>query len=249
MWRDDQKQRYARQWILPAWSEEVQKKLAAARVLVVGAGGLGSPTCYYLAAAGIGKIILADPDTVELSNLNRQILHTTKDIGRPKVQSAAEKLEALNPDCKIEARREKITEKNAADFFNGVDAAIDCTDGFANKYLLNDSAVEYNVPLVHAGVLAWSGQLFVVMPKRGPCLRCIFPKPPKQGTYPTSATVGILGTAAGVFGVMEANEAIKIVAGIGEPLIGRMMVYDGLIASWQILNIKRDPKCPVCGGT
>ena len=247
MWTEQQKARYARQWVLPGWSEEAQAELAGAKVLIVGAGGLGSPAAYYLVAAGAGNIALVDSDNVELSNLNRQLLHTTADIDRPKVESAAEKLEALNPDCNIEIHSLQLDSNNASSFFENADVAIDCTDGFPSKYLLNDTAVATDTPLVHSGVLAWGGQIFFIKPREGPCLRCIFPKPPKDGSFPSSSTVGILGAAAGVMGAIEAIEAIKYITGIGSNLIGRMLTFDALKMQWQLLNISKDEACAACG--
>jgi len=249
MLTDEQRKRYARQWPLPGWSEEAHLKLARSRILVVGAGGLGSAAAYYLAAAGAGTIILADPDSVELSNLNRQILHCTKDIDRPKVESAKEKLEALNPECSVIIYREQLDSKNAHKFFEKADVVLDCTDGFPSKYLLNDVAVATGKPLVHAGVLAWSGQVFFVWPGKGPCLRCVFPEPPKEGTAPSSLTMGILGAVAGVMGAIEATEAIKYITGTGSLLVGRMLTYDAMSMQWQQVRIARDASCSVCGGS
>ncbi len=249
MWTKEQRQRYARQWALPGWSEEAHMKLVRSRVLVVGAGGLGSPAAFYLAAAGVGTIELVDPDSVELSNLNRQILHCTRDIDRPKVESAKEKLEALNPECNVVIHQELIDAKNAPEFFRRADIVLDCTDGFPNKYLLNDIAVAVGKPLVHAGVLAWIGQVFFVLPGEGPCLRCVFPSPPEAGTAPTSLTMGILGSVAGVMGAIEATEAIKYITGTGSLLVGRMLTYDALSMQWQQVRISRDENCRVCGGS
>ncbi len=247
MWNEEQRERYARQWVLPSWSEEAQSKLARSRALVVGAGGLGCPASFYLAAAGVGAIVMVDPDSVELSNLNRQILHSTADLNRPKVQSAKEKLEALNPDCKVEIHQVNLDGQNASDFFENADIVLDCTDGFPNKYLLNDIAVSTGSPLVHAGVLAWGGQLFFIMPGRGPCLRCVFPKPPEDGRFPDSKTVGILGAVAGVVGTIQATEAIKFLTGVGSTLVGRMLTYDALSMQWQEVRITKDETCPACG--
>jgi len=247
MWTNEQKARYARQLVLSSWGEEGQEKLSRSSVLVVGCGGLGSGALYYLVAAGVGNIKIIDGDTVELSNLNRQILHSTDDLGRPKTESAMEKLRALNPDCNIEARRQKIALRQAEEIFREFDIVLDCTDGFDNKYMLNDASTSTGVPLVHAGVLAWGGQVFVVLPGKGPCLRCVFPSPPPDAGVSDGSTVGILGVAAGMAGIIQAAEAMKFLIGKGEGLIGRMIAFDVFSMRFGRMNISRDEKCSACG--
>jgi len=248
MWNENYKKRYARHLTMPSWNEDAQKKISRAKVLIVGAGGLGSAASLFVAAAGVGTIVIVDSDTVEPSNLNRQVLFTPSDIGASKAEKAGDRLKALNPDCEVLAHDIKVDSENAGDFFKDADVALDCTDGFPNKYLLNDTAVATGTPLAHAGVLAWSGQMFFIEPGKGPCLRCVFPNPPPEGKYPTSETVGILGAVAGMFGSLQAAEAIKFIAGAGERLVGRMLTFDALYMQWQTVKISRDEKCPACGG-
>lgn len=247
MWTNEQKARYARQFVLYSWGQEGQERLARAKVLVAGCGGLGSGALYYMVAAGVGNITVADHDTVELSNLNRQILHSTGDLGRHKTESAAEKLRALNPDCNIEELRSRIQRDEAGELFRKFDIVLDCTDGFDNKYLLNDASISAGTPLAHAGVLGWGGQVFLVLPGKGPCLRCVFPSPPDPAGAPDSSEVGILGAVAGMAGIIQAAEAMKFLIGKGEGLVGRMIAFDAFSMQFNRMNISRSETCPACG--
>lgn len=246
MLTESQKERYGRQLVIKAWTPEAQERLSSAAVMMVGAGGLGAPVGYYLTAAGVGKLIIVDNDIVELSNLNRQILHFTADIGRLKTDSAKEKLVALNPECQVETYPVRITPQNAIEMFRKADLIVDCTDGFTSKYLLNDAAVLSGKTLIHAGVLAFGGQLMVIQPGSS-CLRCIFPEPPPLDFSPPPPRVGILGAVAGAVGMMEALEAIKIITGIGEPLVNRMLTFDGIDSKWSEVKAGRNHRCPICG--
>ncbi len=233
-------ERYDRQIML--WGRDVQLKLKKSSVLVVGIGGLGSPASIYLAAAGVGRIVLLDPQTVELSNLNRQVAHWTPDIGRLKVESAAEKLRKLNPEVEVEAKAVRLTEENAEEIIGSVNLVVDALDNWSTRFLVNRVCVKLGKPLVHAGVKGMHGQLMVIYPGKGPCLQCLIPKPP-----PEEEKFPILGTTAGVMGVLEANEAIKLLAGYGKPLIGRLLIYDGLNGEINVISVKRRENCPICG--
>ncbi len=246
MWTNEGNARYARQLVLSSWGREGQEMLSGANVMVVGCGGLGSGALYYLVAAGIGNVTVVDHDTVELSNLNRQILHSTNDIGRPKTISAVEKLRALNPDCNINGLQQKIEARDAGELFRKFDIVLDCTDGFDNKYLLNDTSVSIGAPLVHAGVMAWGGQVFLVLPGKGPCLRCVFPSAPHPADAPDSSGAGILGVVAGMAGIIQATEAMKYLIGEGEGLICRMITFDAFSMQFSRMNVSRSETCPVC---
>jgi len=235
-------ERYDRQLIIKGWGVEGQKRLKTSRIAVVGIGGLGSPAAIYLAVAGVGELVLIDKDVVELSNLNRQILHWDQDIGLLKVESAKKKIRKLNQNVKVETIRETISRDNIMRFIRGVDVVIDALDNFRTRYILNEACVKLNIPLVHAGVYSFTGQLTTILPKRGPCLECIFPKPPvEKEKFP------IVGVTPGIIGAMEALEAIKIITGIGTPLVGRLLIFDGEDFTIEIVNVKRNEKCPVCG--
>lgn len=223
-----------------------QVKLLRAGVLLVGAGGLGSPAALYLAAAGVGRIGLVDHDTVSLSNLQRQILHTTSDLDRSKVVSAAEKLGALNPDLIIETYQERLTEVNAEELIKKYDVVIDGTDNFRSRYIINENCVKLKVPFIYGGVLAWSGQTFTVMPGLGPCFKCVFPVEPAPDST-TTAELGVLGTVPGVIGVIQAAEALRFILGVGDLLVGRMLVYNALHAKFFEVPVERNAACPVCG--
>ncbi|MEW6274582.1 MAG: HesA/MoeB/ThiF family protein [Bacillota bacterium] len=244
---EEQLVRYRRNILLAGFGEAGQEKLLAARVLIIGAGGLGSPAAYYLAAAGVGGLGLADPDVVEPSNLQRQILHSVKDLGRPKVTSAREKLQALNPDLTIEAVAGGFHAQNAPELVGRYDLMVDCTDNFAARYLLNEACVRGGKPFIYGGVLAYAGQVMTIVPGRGPCLRCVFREPPGEGA-PTTSQVGVLGAVPGLIGTIQATEAVKYFLGIGDLLIGRLLTYDALTMSFFEAKVKRDPACPVCGG-
>jgi adenylyltransferase/sulfurtransferase len=240
--------RYSRHILLPGVGVEGQRKLAAARVLVVGAGGLGSPAALYLAAAGVGTIGIADFDRVELHNLQRQILHDTAAIGRPKVESAAARLRALNPHIRLATHAEGVTAANALAFFRGYDVIVDGTDNFPTRYLNNDAAVLAGRPLVYGSIFQFEGQVSVFDPAHGaPCYRCLFPSPPPPGSVPNCGEAGVLGALCGTIGSLQALEAIKLILGVGEPLRGRLVVFDALAHSFRTLNLRRDPACPLCG--
>ena len=243
---EEQAVRYQRNVLLEGVGREGQERLLRAGVLLVGAGGLGSPAALYLAAAGVGRIGLVDHDTVSLSNLQRQILHTTPDLDRFKVVSAAEKLNALNPEIKIETYQERFTEANAEELISKYDFVIDCTDNFRSRYIINENCVKLNIPFVYGGVLAWSGQAFTVVPGLGPCFNCIFPAPPVPGS-PTTAELGVLGMVPGVIGIIQAAEAVRFILGVGDLLVGRMLVYSALHAKFCEVPVERNAACPVCG--
>ena len=239
--------RYSRQIALPEVSGAGQRKLRAARVLVVGAGGLGSPAALYLAAAGVGTIGIADGDLVHLSNLQRQVIHTTAAIGSPKVASAAASLAALNPEVSIETH-ERIDETNASQIIGRYDVIVDGTDNYASRYLLNDCCVGLGRPLCHGAVLGFEGQATTILPGRPPCYRCIYPERPAEGGMPPSCQeAGVLGTVPGVIGAVQATEALKILLEIGEPLSGRLLLYDALVTEMRTVKVRPDPNCPACG--
>lgn len=241
-----QQELYKRNILLNGVGVAGQEKLLKSGVLLVGAGGLGSPVAFYLTAAGVGRIGLIDADTVGLSNLQRQILHTVPDLGRPKVVSAAEKLKALNPDLVLELYQELFDAKTAADLVPNYDIVIDCTDNFAARYDINEACIRAGKPFVYGGVLAWAGQMFTVLPGQGPCFRCIFRETPPPNA-PSTSELGILGAVPGVIGVLQAAEAIRYILGTGELLVGRMLIYDALSASFCEVALERDNECPSCG--
>lgn len=243
----EQHELYKRNILLAGVGTAGQEKLLNSSVLLVGAGGLGSPVAFYLAAAGVGRIGLIDADTVGLSNLQRQILHTKADLGRPKVVSAAEKLKALNPDLGVEDHQKCFDAGTADDLVPNYDIVIDCTDNFAARYTINEACIKAGKPFVYGGVLAWAGQMFTVLPGRGPCFRCIFRNAPPPNA-PSTSELGILGAVPGVIGTLQASEAIRYLLGIGELLVGRMLIYDALSAAFSEIELERDPDCPSCGG-
>lgn len=243
----EERERFARQLVLEGIGEAGQERLKAARVLVIGAGGLGSPAALYLAAAGVGTLGIVDFDTVSLSNLNRQILHRTADLGRLKTESAAERLTALNPALRVVPYPERLTPERAAELANAYDVVVECSDNFETKFLVNEACVRTGTPLVWASVLAWEGQMSVVMPGKGPCYRCLFPPSIRLEKVPTAREVGILGAVAGTFGALEAVEAIKLLLGIGRPLVGRLLVWDGWRGTFDEVAFASQPGCPVCG--
>ncbi len=244
---EDQIRRYSRHIVLPQIGGKGQHRLLQSRVLVVGAGGLGSPVCYYLVAAGVGVVGIADMDQVGLSNLQRQILHSTEDLDKPKVDSAREKLERLNPDVEVLTYREPVTHDNAMGLIRGYDVVIDCVDNFAARYLLNDACVLTGKPLIEAGVLRFDGLAMTIIPGEGPCYRCIFPKPPTGSDAPSCAEAGILGATAGILGTIQAAEAIKVLLGVGRTLSGRLLAVDVLAMTFTELESGQDAGCPVCG--
>lgn len=241
--------RYARHILLPQVGGKGQEALLESRVLVIGAGGLGSPVLLYLAAAGIGTLGIVDDDRVDLSNLQRQVIHTTDRIGVPKVDSAYQAITAINPDVTVQVCAERLTVDNAADLFSGYDLVADCSDNFETRFLVNDTAVRMGRTLVSAAVLRFEGQLWTVRPGgEGPCCRCLFREPPPAGDVPSCAEAGILGAVAGVTGTLQATEILKEILGIGEGLCGRMLVYDALSARMRTVTAHRDPECPLCSG-
>ncbi|MDA8066394.1 MAG: molybdopterin-synthase adenylyltransferase MoeB [Thermaerobacter sp.] len=249
MFTEEQIRRYSRHILLPEVGGAGQRRLLAARVLLLGAGGLGSPTAYYLAAAGVGTLGICDPDVVDLSNLQRQILHAEADLGRPKVDSAAEKLRALNPDVRVVCHRTGIDRGNALDLLADYDLVVDGTDNFATRYLVADACHLAGKPLVHGSIFRFEGQVTVFLPGEGPCYRCLYPEPPPAGLVPSCQEAGVLGVLPGIIGTVQAAEAIKLLLGIGRPLVGRLLTYDALEMDFHTLAVHRDPACSLCGDT
>jgi molybdopterin/thiamine biosynthesis adenylyltransferase/rhodanese-related sulfurtransferase len=243
----DQKLRYSRHLLMPEVGAEGQARLLDSKVLLIGAGGLGSPAMLYLAAAGVGTIGIVDFDVVDISNLQRQIVHTNDRVGRKKTESAAETIHALNPDIEVVPHEEMLTEDNVDRLIAGYDVVIDGTDTFETRYTLNDAAVRAGIPVVHASVFRFEGQVTVFKPFGGPCYRCLYPTPPPPELAPGCSVAGVLGVVPGTMGLLQATEALKVLLGIGEPLIGRLLIYDALDASFQELKLRRDPACPACG--
>ncbi|HSN77152.1 MAG TPA: molybdopterin-synthase adenylyltransferase MoeB [Anaerolineae bacterium] len=250
----EQKVRYSRHTLLPDVGEEGQLKLLDAKVLLIGAGGLGSPAALYLAAAGVGTLGIVDYDVVDLSNLQRQILHSESWIGKPKVESAAARLRDLNPDVKVVPHREPITSVNALQIIQDYDIVLNGSDNFPTRYLVNDACHFLRKPLVDASIFMFEGQVTIYHPgapeegiAQGPCYRCLYPDPPPPGEVPSCAEAGVLGVLPGIVGSIQAVEAIKLVLGKGEPLIGRLLTFDAMEMSFRTLNIRRNPACPVCG--
>ncbi|GAC1566222.1 MAG: molybdopterin-synthase adenylyltransferase MoeB [Ktedonobacteraceae bacterium] len=242
-----QSKRYSRHLLIPEVGEQGQFKLLDSRVLLIGAGGLGSPAAYYLAAAGVGTLGIIDTDVVEESNLQRQILHNTKRIGQYKTESARETIEALNPDVKVITYIERLDETNVARIIADYDVILDGTDNFPTRYLLNDAALLANKPVVHGSVFRFEGQLTVFKPYDGPCYRCLYPEPPPTSLAPSCSEAGVLGVLPGIIGLLQATETIKLLLGIGDPLVGRLTTYDALAGEFSELRLFRDPNCPACG--
>jgi molybdopterin/thiamine biosynthesis adenylyltransferase/rhodanese-related sulfurtransferase len=242
-----QSRRYSRHLLIPEVGEQGQLKLLDSRVLLIGAGGLGSPAAYYLAAAGVGTIGIIDADVVDDSNLQRQILHNTERIGQYKAESARQTIEALNPDVKVITYIERLDETNVRRIIADYDVILDGTDNFPTRYLLNDAAILENKPVVHGSVFRFEGQLTVFKPYEGPCYRCLYPEPPPPALAPSCAEAGVLGVLPGIIGLLQATETIKLLLGIGDPLIGRLMTYDALAGEFSELRLFRDPQCPACG--
>lgn len=243
----DELQRYHRQLILPGIGEAGQDRLAAARVLLVGAGGLGSPAALYLAAAGVGHLGIIDADVVDVSNLHRQVLHGTRDIGRPKVTSAEETLRDLNPHVTVAAIHARLSSANAIDLLRSYDVIVDGSDNFPTRYLVNDACVLLGKPCVHASISRFDGQASVFAAADGPCYRCIFPDPPAPGVIPTCAEGGVFGALPGILGSIQATETIKLLTGVGDSLVGRLLVVDALRMRFRTIEIARNPACPACG--
>jgi adenylyltransferase/sulfurtransferase len=240
-------QRYSRHLVMPEVGLDGQRRLKAARVLVVGMGGLGSPASMYLAAAGVGTIGLADFDDVEFSNLQRQILHGTSDVGRPKLVSARARLSALNPEVRLVPHETRLSSANALEIIRAYDIVVDGTDNFATRYLVNDACVLTGRPNVYGSIFRFEGQASVFAAQGGPCYRCLHPEPPPPGLVPNCAEGGVLGVLPGVIGTIQATEAIKLIIGAGEPLVGRLLVFDALKMRFRELKLRRDSECPVCG--
>ncbi|HVO24663.1 MAG TPA: molybdopterin-synthase adenylyltransferase MoeB [Candidatus Margulisiibacteriota bacterium] len=243
----EQTSRYSRHFLLPEVGEEGQAKLLDAKVLLIGAGGLGSPTAFYLAAAGVGTIGIVDHDVVDMSNLQRQILHTAERVGMPKVESARETLQALNPDVHIVGYQERLSSDNVMRLFADYDVIVDGCDNFPTRYLVNDACVMLGKPNVHGSIFQFEGQAAVFYPGKGPCYRCLFPEPPPPGAAPSCAEAGVLGVLPGLVGCVQALETIKLILGAGKPLIGRMVYFDTLSMELRIHKLRKDPNCPVCG--
>ncbi len=243
----EQRERYSRHTMLPEFGVEGQVKLLNSKVLLLGAGGLGSPTALYLAAAGVGTLGLVDDDVVDESNLQRQVIHTTDRVGEPKTESARKSIEALNPDVEVIEHRTRLSAENVLEIIKDYDVIVDGADNFPTRYLLNDASVRLRKPVVSASILAFDGQISTFVPFEGPCYRCLYPTPPPAELAPSCGEAGVLGVMAGVLGLLQANEVIKLVAGIGEPLIGRLLLYDSLGTRFTELKVRRDPNCPVCG--
>ncbi len=244
---DEQIERYSRHIILPEVGGKGQKKLLESKVFLVGAGGLGSPAAFYLAAAGIGKIGISDNDNVDFSNLQRQILHSTKDVGYPKVQSAKETLEDLNPDVEVVPYTERLNSENIINIIKDYDVILDGSDNFPTRYLVNDACVMLGKPLSHGSIFRFDGQATTILPGRGPCYRCLYETPPPPDLVPSCQEAGVLGIIAGIIGVVQATEVIKLQLGKGNLLNGKLLLYDSLNMDFKKLNIQRNPSCPMCG--
>ncbi len=243
-----QRARYSRHLLIPEVGEEGQLKLLNARVLLIGAGGLGSPASLYLAAAGVGKLGIVDADVVDESNLQRQIVHSTQTLGVPKVQSAKAVIEALNPDVTVVPFEERLTSENIDRILaDGWDVIVDGADNFPTRYLVNDASIWHDIPVVHGSIYRFEGQVTVFKPNEGPCYRCLFPQPPPPELAPSCAEGGVLGVLPGIIGSLQANETLKLVLGTGEPLVGRLLLFDALATELSEVALKRDPDCPVCG--
>ncbi|HSP79401.1 MAG TPA: molybdopterin-synthase adenylyltransferase MoeB [Myxococcaceae bacterium] len=241
-----QKERYRRHLILPEVGEEGQAKLLQSRVLLLGAGGLGSSAALYLAAAGVGTLGIVDADVVDLSNLQRQVLHTVERQGQPKVESARATLEALNPDVKVVPFAERLTSANALRILEAFDLVLDAGDNFPTRYLLNDACVLLGKPNLHGSIFRFEGQVTTFVPGQGPCYRCLYPSPPPPELAPSCAEAGVLGVLPGIIGLLQANEALKLLLGQGQPLVGRLLTFDALGTHFQELKLRRNPHCPVC---
>ena len=242
----EQRERYSRHTLIPEIGAEGQQKLLDAKVLLLGAGGLGSPTALYLAAAGVGTLGIVDDDVVDLSNLQRQVIHSTQRIGIPKVDSAEEAIHALNPDVNVVKYQTRIDATNIVEIIEGYDVIVDGVDNFPTRYLLNDATVRLKIPVVSASILGFDGQLSVFIPYDGPCYRCLFREPPPAELAPSCGANGVLGVLPGTMGLLQATEVIKLILDIGEPAIGRLLLYDALGATLTEVKVHRDPECPIC---
>ena len=246
---ETQLERYSRHILLPEVGEKGQKRLLESKVLLLGAGGLGSPAALYLAAAGVGTIGVIDGDVVDRSNLQRQILHGEQSVGLPKVESAAARMRDLNPDVRVLAWQERLTSENVDRIFDAEkwDVIVDGLDNFPTRYLVNDASVWKDIPVVHGSIFRFDGQVTVFWPKKGPCYRCLYPEPPPPHLAPSCAEAGVLGVLPGMIGTLQATEAVKIILGQGDPLVGRLLTYDSLKMQFRSLKLRRDEGCPVCG--
>ena len=243
----EQAQRYSRHLLIPEVGEAGQHRLLQSKVLLIGAGGLGSPAALYLAAAGVGTLGVVDSDVVDATNLQRQILHSTDRLGEPKTESARKTLEALNPDVKVIGYQERLTSDNIDRIIADYDVIVDGADNFPTRYLLNDAAIKHRKPVVHGSIYRFEGQVTVFKPFEGPCYRCLFHQPPPPELAPSCAEAGVLGVLPGIIGTIQANEVIKLLLGIGEPLVGRYLLFDALDTTFREVRLRRDPECPVCG--
>jgi molybdopterin/thiamine biosynthesis adenylyltransferase/rhodanese-related sulfurtransferase len=243
----EQRMRYSRHTLLPEVGVEGQLKLLSSKVLLIGAGGLGAPAAFYLAAAGVGTLGIVDDDLVDESNLQRQVIHNAERVGMPKTESARLSVQALNPDVEVVEHRTRLDAGNVLEIIEDYDVLVDGADNFPTRYLLNDASVRLGKPVVSASILAFDGQVSTFVPGEGPCYRCLYPVPPPPEMAPSCGAAGVLGVMAGVMGLLQANEVIKLVTGIGEPLIGRLLLYDSLGTRFTELKVKRDPDCPICG--
>jgi molybdopterin/thiamine biosynthesis adenylyltransferase/rhodanese-related sulfurtransferase len=242
------RRRYSRHLLIPEVGEEGQLRLLQSRILLIGAGGLGSPASLYLAAAGVGTLGIVDDDAVDETNLQRQIVHSTERLGESKADSAKRTIEALNPDVTVKVFKERLTSENIDRILGeGWDVIVDGADNFPTRYLLNDASVWHRIPVVHGSIYRFEGQVTVFKPYEGPCYRCLFPQPPPPELAPSCAEGGVLGVLPGVIGSLQANEALKLALGIGEPLIGRLLMFDALAGEFTEIRLRRDPDCPVCG--
>jgi molybdopterin/thiamine biosynthesis adenylyltransferase/rhodanese-related sulfurtransferase len=242
----EQRERYSRHLLVPEIGLEGQAKLLDAKVLALGAGGLGSPVALYLAAAGVGTLGIVDDDEVDLSNLQRQVIHTTDRIGVPKVDSAEEAIRGINPDVQVVKYKTRLDTSNIMEIIEGYDVIVDGADNFPTRYLLNDASVRLGIPVVSASILGFDGQLSVFKPYDGPCYRCLYPAPPPADLAPSCGANGVLGVLPGTMGLLQATEVIKLITGAGDPLIGRLLLYEALGATFTELKVRRDPECPVC---
>jgi sulfur-carrier protein adenylyltransferase/sulfurtransferase len=242
----EQRERYSRHLLVPEIGLEGQTRLLDAKVLLLGAGGLGAPTALYLAAAGVGTLGIVDDDVVDLSNLQRQVIHTTDGIGTPKVDSAERAVKALNPDVNVVKYQTRLGASNIMEIIDGYDVIVDGVDNFPTRYLLNDATVRLGIPVVSASILGFDGQLSVFKPYDGPCYRCLYPVPPPAELAPSCGANGVLGVLPGTMGLLQATEVIKLVTGAGEPLVGRLLLYEALGATFTELKVRRDPDCPIC---
>ncbi|TFG05856.1 MAG: HesA/MoeB/ThiF family protein [Promethearchaeota archaeon] len=235
-------ERYARQMVIKNWGKDAQEKIKGSTIAIIGMGGLGSVNSYYAAAAGIGKIKIIDNDNVDLTNLNRQIVHFTPDIAKSKVKSAHEKLTMLNPEIQIEPHEIELTSKNILEVIKDCSVVLDALDNFKTRFLLNKTCIQNNIPYVHAACYAFEGRVLTVIPKKGPCLQCFYPKMPEE-----MKTIPVVGSAVGIIASIEITEAIKLITGLGKPLVGRLLIVDGENMNFDIIEVQRHPKCPICG--